>query len=406
MTKQTTNTTYLFTLSAAFEYYDFIIYVLMASYLGLLFFPSDDLLVGQVKAFSVFALVYVVRPLGGLILGMLGDVRGRKAIFIKSNIILSLATIGVSILPSYAQIGVAATILLIILRIVQAIAFAGELPGAMVLIQDSSKQPSKNFSFVISGASIGAIMASGSLYLLETFFSKEQILEYAWRLPFIFGAVLCLIGVAMRSKLPEMAYDKAKDSMSILSSALPQMKNIVSIIMIVSVPAYLIIMNMFFPSFMAKFYGYLPKDLYLAISLSLLFAAVYAPVFAYLTAKMDKLNLLRMILFAGMFLGLIINFLFLRGSFINLIVGLFIYQAIISSLMVIIFPLMSEVFPANARYTLIAFSYNIAYLLMSFAPMLVTKVSAIFEGPFSLWLGLIILSLFALTNMNRLAQED
>jgi len=89
MNKVIKNPTLLLTLSAAFEYYDFIIYGLMSSYLGVLFFPSDDLFVGQLKAFSVFALGYIARPLGGMIFGILGDLGSRGAIFIRSNIILN-----------------------------------------------------------------------------------------------------------------------------------------------------------------------------------------------------------------------------------------------------------------------------------------------------------------------------
>ena len=117
--KPVKNPSFLLMLSAAFEYYDFVIYGLMATYLGPLFFPDDDALVSQLKAFSVFALGYVARPLGGMIFGILGDLTNRKAVFIRSNFILALATITISFLPNYSQIGITATIGLILLRIIQ-----------------------------------------------------------------------------------------------------------------------------------------------------------------------------------------------------------------------------------------------------------------------------------------------
>ena len=405
MTENRKDPTFLLMLSAAFEYYDFVIYAMMASYLGPLFFPSSSDLVSQLQAFSVFALGYIARPLGGIIFGMLGDLTSRKAIFIRTNLILAIATIAISILPNYNQIGITATIGIILLRITQSLTFAAELSGAMSIIKDGAKAPAKSFSFVVSGAALGSILASLVLYLLELNFSKAEILAFAWRIPFIFGAVLCLIGIIMRSKLTEVAREKAKDKLSLLAIMLPEYKNIVSFVSIISLSAYLIIMNLFFPSFLPKFYNYPIKQVYLAISLSLLWAVIYAPIFAHLTHKMAKLTLLQIIIVAGIFLGLIVNFLLLRGGFIHLLVGLCIYQAIISSLMVVTFPLMAEVFPSQARFTLMAACYNITYMIMSFSPVLVTKLASSWQTPFSLWLGFILLSIFALKNTSSLAEE-
>jgi MFS family permease len=403
---QQKNPTFILSLAAAFEYYDFIIYGLMSSYLGILFFPSDDLLSAQLKAFSVFAIGYIARPIGGFIIGILGDLKGRRSVFIKSNIILSLATIGISVLPNYNQIGINATILLIIFRIIQSLTFAAELPGAMVIMQDGVRNPTKSFSFIISGAALGSIMATLSLYLLEQLFSKEDILDYAWRIPFIFGAILCLISMLMRSILLNFSEaNKVKNKLSLLSVIFPQLKNIVVFIMIISAPAYLIMMNIFFPSFIPKFYGYEIKDVYLSITISMIWAVFYAPIFASFTSKMDKLSLIRVIIFSTIFLGLLINFFFLRGGVVHLILGLCIYQSIISSLMVLIFPLMSNIFPKQAQFTLIAVCYNLSYLMMSFAPNIITKLAVSWESPFSLWLGLIILSIFILANMNKLLEE-
>ena len=396
MNKQDRKTTLLLMLSAAFEYYDFIIYGLMANYIGILFFPSDDLFMGQLKAFSIFAIGYLFRPLGGVIFGMLGDLRGRKKIFIQNNIILSIATIIISILPDYNQIGVTATVILVTLRIIQSLAFAAELPGAMSLIKDMTKEPSTGFGFVVSGAALGSILASLSLYSLESIFDQKEILSYAWRFPFILGAVLCLIGMIMRSKLPEIAYNKKID---IISSILPSYRNVITFSLLIAVPAYLIIMNIFFPSFISKFYHYNSQEVFLAIGLSLTWSIVFSPLFARMSQNASKGGLIRIVIFLSMILGLVINFLWLRGGFLNLLLGLCIYQSIISSLMVLIFPLMAEIFPSSARFTLIAICYNIAYLIVAFAPSLISKLAAYLESPISLWLGLILLSIIALANM-------
>ena len=183
--------TVLLTLSAAFEYYDFVVYALMAGYLGALFFPGSNPLVAQIQVFSVFALGYVIRPLGGMIIGMLGDLTNRKTVFIRSNFILAIATLTISVLPTYNQIGMIATIILILLRMVQSLCFAAELPGAMSLIQAVSDKPAKSFSFIISGTALGTILATATLFWLESNFDNQESLDYAWRLPFIIGSLLC-----------------------------------------------------------------------------------------------------------------------------------------------------------------------------------------------------------------------
>ncbi len=406
MNKPNKNLTLLLTLGTAFEYYDFIIYGLMSSYLGALFFPSDDLLVGQLKAFSVFALGYIARPLGGMIFGMLGDLGSRKTIFIRSNIILSISTIIISILPNYNQIGVMATVGLVVLRLIQSLSFAAELPGAMTLIKDATKEPTRSFSFIVSGAAIGSILGSFTLYLLERNFSQQEILSFAWRFPFILGAILGLIAIILRRNLPEILQPKAKDKLGLLSIIFSQYKNIITCVMIISLSSYLIIMNIFFPSFLSTFYQYNVKEVYLAISLSLIWAVLYAPSFAYLTYKMDKITLLRIVIAITIFLSLGIHGLLLKKDFVSLLIGLCIYQSIISSLMVITFPLMAAIFPAQARFTLIAVCYNLAYLIMSFSPIWVTKLATLWQTPISLWLALILLAIFVLANMASLTNNQ
>ena len=396
------NITWLLTLSSIFEYYDFIIYGLMSNYLGQLFFPNDDLILAQLQTFALFSLGYIVRPFGGIILATLGDLTNRKKIFVRSNFILALATIAISILPNYTQMGMTAGIILIILRILQSITFSVELPGAMSFLHKKSK----NFSFIISGSAIGAILASASLYILEDNFTREEILNYAWRIPFALGALLCLVSIMLKNKLPESQQSFIKNKTELLSKVIPEYKNIISSILIISLPAYLIIMNIFFPSFLTKFYEYTTKEVYLAMSISLIWAAIYSPIFSYLTSKTPKIALLKFIIAVTIFLGLVINFLLLRHSLYHLIIGLCIYQSIICSVMVKIFPLMAKIFESHVRFTLMTACYNITYALMTLSPILVTNLANRWNNPFILWFVLILLCIFILANLSNFATDE
>lgn len=400
MNKSSKKVTFLLSLSAAFEYYDFVIYALMANYLGVLFFPSDDLFVAKLKAFSVFALGYIVRPLGALIFGMIGDLKGRKKIFVQNNIILSFATVIISILPNYQQAGIIATISLVVLRIIQSLAFSAELPGAMSLIKDIDNDKSSSFGFVISGAALGSVLASLVLFLLEANFSQQEIFDYAWRFPFILGFVLYLVGFFIRKNLPDIKEERAESKVGIVSDILQNYKNVISFVLIVSIPAYLIIMNLFFPAYLSKFYEYKPKDIYYAITCSMVWSIVISPVFSYIISyAKNKITVVRVVLFIVPIIGMVINFLFLRQGLQGLLIGLFLYQSIISILMILIFPLMAEFFPGKAKFTMIAVCYNVAYMFMSFSPSLISKLSEKLESPISLWLGLLALSFISLSNL-------
>ena len=397
--------TVLLTLSAAFEYYDFVVYALMAGYLGALFFPGNNPLVAQIQVFSVFALGYVIRPLGGMIIGMLGDLTNRKTVFIRSNFILAIATLTISVLPTYNQIGMIATIILILLRMVQSLCFAAELPGAMSLIQAVSDKPAKSFSFIISGTALGTILATATLFWLESNFDNQEILDYAWRLPFIIGSLLCFVSILMRLKLPEFTQVRAKNKAELIKNILPQYRNIITSVLVIALPAYLIIMNLFFPSFLPKLYGYQTIDIYMGISISIFWAMIYAPIFASITSSISKIILLKITVALGIFLGLLVNFLLLRGGIVNLVFALCIYQSLICSLMVTIFPLMAEIFPSKLRFTLMAVCYNVAYSIMAFAPALVISLANSWQTPFSLWLIMILLSIFILANISGLTVE-
>ncbi len=408
--EKTKKNSLLFVLGAAFEYYDFIIYGLMSNYIAALFFPNDAPLVGQLKAFSIFALGYVARPAGALIWGAIGDVKGRREAFIKSNIFLGLTMIGISILPDYSQLGVFATILLIILRVVQAVSFAAEIPGASILLKEQGQNYFKRFSFVISGSALGAILASSFMYILENNFTNEQILNYAWRLPFIFGTILFIIGIYMRKNISFVKEDNAENKTKLFTMVFSQVNQVIPLVLIIAVPAYLIVMNVFFTGYIPNFYGYKSTQVFSAMTISLMWSAIFAPTCSYIfdlknltTEKI--LGYVRSIIFAAMILGFVINFLLLRGENWHLVTALCLYQSINTSLMVLIFPLMNEVFPKQARFTLVAFTYNITYLLISFVPVFVGKISGSLKSPLPAWLVLLVICLFALSNMNRLLEE-
>ncbi len=396
------NSTLLYALGAALEYYDFIIYGLMASYLSLLFFPSSNQMATQLGTFALFALGYVVRPFGAIIFGSLGDLFNRRKVFILTNSILAITTLAISVIPTYEKIGIISSIILVILRILQSISFATELPGSMALIHDEQPNSAQKFGFVISGTSLGMIIATQIMFLLEYLYTQQEIIDFAWRFPFMLSSLLYFVSILMRKNLPNLTQEKVKDKFSLFSVVVTEYKNITIFIFLIAVFAFLVMMNIFFPSFIPKFYYHNTQEVLLAISISIVWSFFYSPIYAYMIRKYNKTSCLRTALIFTIILSFIIHKLLKMESFFYLSISLCLYQSMISNLTITTFSLMAETFPSKARMTLISLCYNLTYLLISFTPLLINNFALSFNTGFVLWGCLITLCLLALYRINNL----
>ncbi len=155
-------TTLYTTIGASLEYYDFVIYAYLASYISVSFFPAGAPIVGLIQTFAVFALGYFARPVGGLIFGSLGDRIGRKRTFLITIALMASSTLAIGILPSYSQMGLAATGLLILLRLTQGLSLSGELAGGITLLSEHSQQGQRGWTCGLRyfGVSLGGVLAS------------------------------------------------------------------------------------------------------------------------------------------------------------------------------------------------------------------------------------------------------
>jgi MHS family proline/betaine transporter-like MFS transporter len=183
-----------------YEFYDFIVYAFLATYLAKLFFPSTDGMLGLLSAFGVFASGYITRPIGSLLFGYIGDCYSRKRALLYSISIITLATVAIGLLPTYHHVGVLAPILLIICRLLQGLAVSGEEAGAAVYLSEKISPDRKGLvgASILGSAYFGVLIGSSTIALLHYLFSDEQILSYAWRFPFLFSLVLGLLAIKFR----------------------------------------------------------------------------------------------------------------------------------------------------------------------------------------------------------------
>ena len=188
------------------EWYDYFIYGTAAALVfNKLFFPSLDPFTGTVAAFGTFAVGFFARPIGGLVFGHYGDKLGRKTMLVTTLVMMGVATFLIGCLPTYTAIGVAAPVLLVVLRFIQGFGVGGEWGGAVLMVVEHGHQGRRGFyaSWAQAGVPIGLLLATGIFSLLNTQLTDEQFIAWGWRVPFLIGILLLAVGLYIRLAILE-----------------------------------------------------------------------------------------------------------------------------------------------------------------------------------------------------------
>ncbi|OCO99754.1 MULTISPECIES: MFS transporter [unclassified Ensifer] len=219
-------------LGTVFEWYDFYLYGSLAVYIGATFFSSYPETTRNIFALLAFAAGFLVRPFGALVFGRLGDLVGRKYTFLVTILIMGLSTFLVGILPGAASIGIAAPILLIVLRMLQGLALGGEYGGAATYVAEHAPNGRRGYftSWIQTTATLGLFLSLVVILLVQFALGKEAFAAWGWRIPFLLSCVLLGISVWIRLKMNESpAFKKMKEegkgSKAPLSEAFGQWKN-------------------------------------------------------------------------------------------------------------------------------------------------------------------------------------
>lgn len=190
----------------AVEFYDFFVYGTAAALvLGPLFFPTFSPVAGTLAAFGTFAIGFISRPLGSVLFGHIGDRHGRRPVLFISLLLTGLATVAVGCVPSYDSIGIAAPVLLLVLRFLQGLGLGGEWGGAVLLTAEHAPEQRRGLwaSFPQIGPAVGFLMANGVMLALSAGLSDAQFREWGWRVPFWAAGLLAAGGLLLRSSLAE-----------------------------------------------------------------------------------------------------------------------------------------------------------------------------------------------------------
>jgi len=202
-------------IGSALEYYDFFIYATAAALVfPQIFFPSENPRTAIIASLATYGVGYVARPIGAFVLGHWGDTHGRKNVLILCMFLMGFSTLAVGLLPTYAQVGLLAPALLVLLRLIQGFAVAGEISGASSMIVEHAPFGRRGFfaSFTLQGVQAGQILAAAIFLPLAHFMPDEAFMSWGWRVPFLLSFVVIIAGYIIRREVEETPAFKEEDA--------------------------------------------------------------------------------------------------------------------------------------------------------------------------------------------------
>lgn len=339
----------------------------------------------MVETFFVFAVGYVVRPIGGIIFAHFGDKYGRRKSFISAIVIMTMSLLGIAILPTEEKIGLFAPVLLMLFRMLQGLSFGGEVPGSITFISEHIPKSKRIFvnAFIFVGINLGLVLASVVGTLITTILSKEQVHEFGWRIPFLFGAILGIIAYYYRRTMTEtkefMETKNRKETLRFPFVSLFRSGYTLEIIyglFLTSFAAVTIFFFLYTPGYASHITG-IPEGKVLFInSISTLIFSISILIVGYYGDRMRPIKLY----FLGAALFLIASYplycFILSGNISLLVLGFFAFSIFASFISGTYPGLLPDLFKTPLRYTGISFIYNISFAIFGgLSPLLCTILS-------------------------------
>jgi MFS family permease len=369
-------------LGGALEFYDFIIFVFFANAIGQLFFPPEmPEWLRTLQTFGIFAAGYVVRPLGGIVMAHFGDLLGRKRMFTLSILLMSVPTLAIGLLPTYASIGLAAPVLLLLMRVLQGAAVGGEVPGAWVFV--SEHVPARHTGYacgvLTAGLTVGILLGSMVATGLNTAYQPAEVLAGAWRWPFLLGGVFGLASMYLRRWLhetpvfAEMAQRKALAAEMPLKTVLRSHRAAVAVSMLLTwmLSAGIVVVILMTPALLQKIYHIDARTSLVANTLATVGLALGCIFYGVLADRIGA----KPVLFVGAMLLAICTYVFYTTLRVQpeLLLPLYGLTGFFVGVVGAVPCVLVQAFPPQVRFSGLSFSYNLSYAIFGgLTPVVVT----------------------------------
>ena len=373
LTREDKRTLGLSSLGGALEFYDFVIYVFYAKIISELFFPSGlSPFWAMLNTYGIFAAGYFFRPLGGVVMAHFGDLIGRKRLFSLSILLMSLPTLLIGLMPTFESIGYAAPLLLLLMRVIQGIAIGGEIPAAWTFVSEHVHEKRIGFAngLLTAGLSLGILLGSLMSLFISLKYSQSEIMDWAWRIPFILGGIFGFFALYLRSYLKETPVFKAMQERKELSKEIPvkqvltEHKSAVVIGMLFTwfLTGCIVVLILAMPNLLTTTFGFERSDAFKMQSAAILMqmlGCILAGLLAdrFGAAKVIMLGSLGVLILASIFYS---SLGYVEPSTLFI---LYMLLGLSSGTVGMVSYTMVKMFPANIRFSGISVSYNVAYAI-------------------------------------------
>ena len=375
-------------LGNAMEWFDFGVYGFVAYVLGKVFFPSADPSVQMIAALATFSVPFLIRPLGGLFFGALGDRYGRQKVLAATIVIMSLSTFAIGLIPSYASIGIWAPVLLLLAKMAQGFSVGGEYTGASIFVAEYAPDRKRGFlgSWLDFGSIAGFVFGAGLVVAISAVLGEDKFQEWGWRLPFFLALPLGMLGLYLRNALEETpAFQQHVEKLEqgdregLASGPQVSFKEVVSkhwrslitcvgVVVATNVTYYMLLTYM--PSYLSHNLHYSENRgvlIIIAIMVGMLFVQ---PLIGRLSDRFGRRPFI-ICGSVGLFCLAIPAFMLIISGKVGLIFcGLLILAVLLNFFIGVMASTLPAMFPTHIRYSALASAFNISVLIAGVTPTL------------------------------------
>ena len=376
-------------IGTALEWYDFTVFIYIAPVLSKLFFPTEDKMAAIISTFGVFTAGYLMRPIGGIILGNLGDKIGRKKVLILAVWLMAIPMTVISFLPTYHSIGITAVVILILARMLQGFSVGGEYTGVLVMLLEQAKPENRGFiaswGTCVSGS--GVLLSSLVVTLTTGLLGDEAMHEWGWRVPFMIGILIAAFSLVMQFQMKESPhFKKIKEEGKIAKipawEALKQYPGKIFIVFCLTgylgIAYYMV--AAFLPTYLTLVVHFPSEE---ALILTTIIAALYAftaPLWGMLS---DKLGRRPLMLGASIFFvvgGYPVFKLFTTGNLFYAYIAAIVLMTAVTAFTAAFVSAVNELFPTKERFSGMSIGYNIGNAVLGGTAPLVSTMLISWSG--------------------------
>ncbi|AMP03496.1 MFS transporter [Collimonas pratensis] len=403
----------------AIEYYEFGVYGYMAATIGPLFFPSGDATASLLAILAVFGSAFLMRPIGGIVLGRLGDRIGRRGVLLVTVIGMGVATAAVGLLPVAATVGAVAPVLLVIIRLMQGFFAGGEVTGAAAYVAESAPSRKRGFygAFTPVGVAVGGALAAATCGITSSLLSAEQMQQWGWRIPFLLAIPMVLVSTVVRRRVEEsrafqefQAHNEPTKAplREVLTQHRPRVMKVIALAFGQNVGYWvgLVFMNIYLTTYLK----YDKTIVYWIMAMVSLAMAFLMPFWGALSDRWGRRRVLAIGFFSYMILVWPMMVLMDQKSVGLAALAMFIMALPLPIVQSVGYPTYAEQFPTRVRFTGMAFSFNIGAILGGgLTPYVATSLissTGNLKSPAILLVAASLFSLIALLTIRETAKDS